>query len=118
MRVLVCGGRHYENRVRVYSVLDYIHKPTPITLLIHGAGFGTDILAGQWAAARGVKVYAIPALWDVYGKKAGPIRNQMMIDGGKPEMVVAFPGGRGTADMIARANRVPGIKVTILGPDA
>ena len=36
-------------------------------------------------------------------KSAGHIRNQVMLDKGKPDVVVAFPGGRGTADMVRRA---------------
>ena len=44
-----------------------------------------------------------PADWKKYGKSAGPLRNQRMIDEGKPDLVVAFPGGVGTADMISRA---------------
>ena len=51
-----------------------------------------------------------PAEWDKYGVSAGPIRNQKMIDEGKPDLVFAFPGGRGTTDMIRRA-AVAGIRV-------
>jgi hypothetical protein len=45
------------------------------------------------------------AQWKKHGRAAGPIRNQRMLDEGKPDLVVAFPGGRGTADMIRRAER-------------
>ena len=41
--------------------------------------------------------------WDELGKKAGPLRNQRMLEEGKPELVVAFPGGGGTKDMVRRA---------------
>ena len=41
--------------------------------------------------------------WDGLGRKAGPIRNQRMLDDGKPDLGIAFPGGRGTADMVRRA---------------
>lgn len=49
------------------------------------------------------------AEWDRLGRKAGPIRNQRMLDEGKPALVIAFPGGTGTAGMvaIARKGRVP-----------
>jgi len=39
--------------------------------------------------------------WDELGKKAGPLRNQRMLDEGKPDLVVAFPGGGGTKDMVS-----------------
>lgn len=46
------------------------------------------------------------------GKAAGPIRNQRMLDEGKPDLVVAFPGGRGTADMVRRA-KAAGVPVRL-----
>ena len=48
--------------------------------------------------------------WEGLGRKAGPIRNQQMLDEGKPDLVVAFPGGRGTANMM-RIAREAGIEV-------
>lgn len=48
--------------------------------------------------------------WSKYGKAAGPMRNQKMLDEYKPDLVVALPGGRGTADMVSRA-RVAGVEV-------
>jgi hypothetical protein len=48
--------------------------------------------------------------WEKYGKPARPIRNQKMIDDHKPNLVIAFPGGRGTADMVFKA-RSAGIEV-------
>ena len=53
--------------------------------------------------------------WAKHGRKAGPIRNQRMIDEGRPDLVVAFPGGTGTADMVERA-RVAGIRVIEIAP--
>jgi hypothetical protein len=44
-----------------------------------------------------------PADWDKYGKLAGPIRNREMLEQNNPELVVAFPGGNGTADMVRQA---------------
>lgn len=102
MRVIICGGRDYQDRRRVYSVLDEMHARTPITALIHGNARGADSLANDWAAGK-VKTLTFNPLWEEHGKSAGPKRNQKMLDEGKPDLVVAFPGGRGTADMIARA---------------
>ncbi len=44
-----------------------------------------------------------PAEWSKYGRRAGPIRNKQMLDVGKPHLVVAFPGGAGTANMVKQA---------------
>lgn len=103
-RILVCGGRDYGNRERLFSILDVAHAANPIIDLIVGGAPGADSLAREWATERSVKLDLYPADWDRYGKAAGPIRNQQMLDEGKPHLVIAFPGGRGTADMVKRAD--------------
>lgn len=105
MRIVVCGGRAYRDKATVYAVLDRLHKKIGIDFLIQGAADGADYIAWQWCQDRGVLCGSFPAQWDEYGRRAGPIRNQAMIDEGRPDGVVAFPGGSGTADMIERAHR-------------
>lgn len=113
-RVLVCGGRDYSDKRSLTIVLDAAHFANPIVCLIHGAARGADQLAADWALDNDVLCNAYPADWDRDGKAAGPLRNQRMLDLGKPHLVIAFPGGRGTADMIkkAEAARVPVVRVT------
>jgi hypothetical protein len=119
MRILVCGGRDYNNRAELFRILDDLHDATPITVLIHGGAKGADAFAAAWAEARRVDTNAYPAQWDdlsqpdalikhsrsgrAYDARAGFRRNQTMLDLGKPDLVVAFPGGNGTQDMIDRA---------------
>lgn len=110
MRVLVCGGRAYADRNHVYATLDAIHAKTPITHLIHGGARGADSHGREWAFERNVPMTAFMAEWKHKGKAAGPIRNRRMLETGKPDLVVAFPGGRGTADMCRQA-RVAGVEV-------
>lgn len=107
-RVLVCGGRDFADADLLNSELDRIHDWSldgPITSLIHGGARGADTLAGKWAKANGVPVRVFPANWQEHGRGAGHIRNQQMLDEGKPDLVVAFPGGAGTANMIQRARK-------------
>ncbi len=99
-RVLVCGGRNFDQWRTVARELD---ATMPIGLLIQGGAQGADALAVKWAESRDVPVMTFRPNWRL-GKKAGPIRNQLMLDEGKPDLVVAFPGGRGTEDMMMRAN--------------
>ena len=74
----------------------------PFTIINGGAG-GADYLARRFAKLWELDCVTVRAEWNKHGKAAGPLRNQKMIDEHKPDMVVAFPGGTGTADMIRRA---------------
>lgn len=99
MRVLFCGGRDFSNRKRVSEVFDKLL----VTFACHGGARGADTLCAQEASRRGIPLVCYPANWQGEGDTAGPRRNQRMLDEFKPELVVAFPGGTGTADMIRRA---------------
>lgn len=105
MKTLVTGGRGYANRDEVFSVLDQLNERFGVSLLIHGAATGADSLANDWATERGIAIKEFPVTkddWRTLGKKAGPLRNAKMIEE-QPNVVVAFPGGRGTADMVSKA---------------
>jgi hypothetical protein len=102
MRVLVCGGRDFSDDALLNTKLDALHAERPISLLLSGGTRGAGTLAVKWAQQRGITTVVYQADWKL-GLKAGPVRNQQMLDLGKPDLVVAFPGGRGTADMMARA---------------
>ncbi|MBO1361436.1 DUF2493 domain-containing protein [Acetobacter sacchari] len=109
MRILVCGGRSYPHRHIVFDCLDAIARRYGVERIIHGCASGADKLSSEWAAARGVAEDRYPADWSV-GRRAGPDRNSRMLLEGAPDGVVAFPGGRGTDDMIRQA-RSQGITV-------
>ena len=132
MRILVCGGRDFNNKLLMFKTLDKLCKDNdwyyrgdcsgednrlPDITIISGMAKGADTLALDWAAVNWCPVLEFPADWDKYGKRAGPIRNQQMLDEGKPDLVVAFHGkprddGRktGTQDMVERAKKV-GVEV-------
>lgn len=110
MRVLVCGGRDFSDKTTVWGWMQALHLKLGVSVVIHGDASGADRLAASWARQEGVPVIAYPAAWQTHGRAAGPIRNQQMLDFGKPDLVIAFPGGRGTADMVGRARKA-GIKV-------
>ena len=97
-RLLVCGGRNYTDYWTVHEVLNGFHKSRPVSCLIVGGALGVDRFAQRWASDRDVTVWSV-------GLKAGPIRNRRMIVEGKPDHVIAFPGGKGTANMIDQAKR-------------
>lgn len=106
MTVLVCGGRDYDDYDLVASALSTLR----ITRLVEGGATGADALARRWRKAHGIAGKSYQPEWKRYGVAAGPKRNQTMLDAESPKLVVAFPGGAGTADMIIRA-RAAGIEV-------
>jgi len=111
-RVLVCGGRLYGNYQYLFGFLDCFHASVGITHLMQGGATGADFHAGQWAKLRHVSMTEFKADWKKHGKVAGPIRNRTMVDKGMPDVIIAFPGGIGTADIItyARSKNVPVIR--------
>lgn len=116
MRVLVCGGRDYDDRDHIWNTLTAIDAEKRIEVVIHGAATGADSEGMIWAQAMpGCKHAPFRADWRTHGKAAGPIRNQRMLDEGKPDLVIAFPGGRGTADMVRRA-LAAGVEVREIAP--
>jgi hypothetical protein len=123
MIILVCGGRYFNDRALLVHTLEVLEATRgPITGLIHGYSAGADTLADEWMcgkidtdmndSGRTLRWIARePAKWNQHGKAAGPIRNQRMLDVHPGiELVVAFPGGSGTRDMVKRA-RHKGLEV-------
>lgn len=114
IRVLVCGGRDYRDWPQLSSTLNRLHAEREFSEVIHGAAPGADTLSDSWARSRGIVPRRFIALWQTEGKAAGPLRNQRMLDEGQPDLVVAFPGGRGTADMVRRAQQA-GVEIVVVG---
>lgn len=111
MRVLVCGGREYDNWEKINQGLTNLYlENKDLTedglvdfTIIEGGAKGADFLARVWAVFRHLPYIEIKADWQRHGKAAGGIRNNQMLVEGKPDVVLAFPGGAGTADMVRRA---------------
>lgn len=110
MRVLVCGGRHYRGRKRLFAELDRLHGARGIDCIIQGGATGADAIAKEWARLAAVPSQEFCADWDMYGRAAGPMRNRKMLEDGKPDVVIAAPGGAGTASMV-RLSEAAGVNV-------
>jgi predicted Rossmann-fold nucleotide-binding protein len=101
MRVIVCGGRYYHEYETVRDVLAQLPHHAQI---ITGGAQGADTLAIKAAEELHMVSVTHYAEWAKYGRKAGPIRNQRIVDEGA-DLCIAFTGGRGTEDMIRRCKR-------------
>lgn len=104
-RVLVCGGRDYADETIVFRVLDE-SRPwfAKQFCIIVGGARGVDRFARHWAESRGICCIVVNAQWHAYGMSAGPIRNTWMLKFCRPQLVIAFPGGKGTEDMVKQAH--------------
>lgn len=101
-RILVCGGRKYWERDNVIRVLDEASQHfDPDFVIIQGGANGADSLAKLWAFANGHPMIEMAAHWDAYKQAAGSMRNKWMIKYCNPDLIIAFPGGTGTANMVA-----------------
>lgn len=133
MIALICGSRDWTEREPLRCVLVELRASGYMTIvhgdngydqdgkMLHGrpdeeAVKGADKLTGAIAAELGFEVLREPALWKQRGRKAGPERNQRMLDKYQPQQVVAFTKditqSNGTADMVRRA-RLAGVQVRI-----
>lgn len=115
-RVLVCGGRAKSDPVAIEAVLHRLLREHGHLLeIIHGGCEGIDADAHEWAQWNDVHVRVYKADWANFGKAAGPIRNQRMLDEGRPDLVLAYPGGAGTRDMVRKAEAA-GVRVVGIAP--
>jgi hypothetical protein len=121
MRIAVCGGRHYGDWKRFNALLDAIHRQNGISAIIQGGASGADMLGRAWATNNDVLVETYAATWSdidhpeahvkyrddgtAYDAFAGFRRNQEMLDQGKPDLTIGFPGDNGTFDMMSRSVR-------------
>ena len=117
-RVVVFGGRDYDDRRTLYRALDAVHAHRKITCIIEGEMSGADRMAREWAENRNVPVDPYPADWDnvdrpgavvrrnsrgkLYDAAAGPFRNERMLREGRPSFALQLLGGKGTRDMSIR----------------
>ena len=112
MRLLVCGDRDWTDKEAIYNEIVFLAPD----VIIEGGARGADSMARDIAILYDITLVSFPADWPKYGKAAGPIRNQQMLELGKPDLVLAFhddlDNSKGTKDMVNRA-RKSGVEVIV-----
>lgn len=106
MRVIVTGSRDYWDRHAVWDALDKLYEEYGHIELVHGGcPTGADAAADDWARFRKVTPEVFRAKWDLYGRRAGPIRNEQMVKAGA-DRVLAFirNGSKGASHTVQLAH--------------
>lgn len=88
MIVMIGGSRNFND----YDYLKRNIEMYNISKIISGGAKGADTLAEQYAKENNIPFECYPAEWNKYGKKAGIIRNKIMID--KADFCVFFWDGK------------------------
>lgn len=106
MRTIIAGSR----RITDLAVVEAAVRASGFepSVVISGCAPGVDRLGERWARERGIRVDPYPAAWKLHGKRAGPIRNEVMaLAAGPGGALIAIPDEEsiGTLDMIARAKK-------------
>jgi len=118
--IVAGGGRDLAwPHQRIAAVLLARSGGRPVHLLLHGGARGADAVIARAAQQLGWSALALPAEWRRYGRAAGPIRNRQLLEQaiaralahGTPGLtvsvlVVAFPGGSGTASLVHQSRRL------------
>ena len=117
-RLLVCGSRDFGEHGIVHAVLEGLTFAYDIECVMQGGANGADSAAEFWTVGRKLDTVTFFADWERYGPAAGPLRNQRMLDKGRPDLVVAFINkplaeSKGTKNMVGLA-RDAGVKTIVV----
>lgn len=100
-RVIIAGGREFDDYPLLEKTMDNLLSNIKVDIVIVcGMARGADSLGEKYAKSKGYQIDYYPANWDLYGKRAGYIRNEQMAK--NADALVAFWDGqsRGTKHMI------------------
>lgn len=137
MRVLACGSRDWSDGGMVNAVLTGLYQEATVGhlsadlvtfTLIEGGARGADSCAAWWADNSPMHSHnehpdhprfehlTFRADWERYGKRAGYLRNQQMLDEGKPDLVLAFrsPGESPGTDMMVDLAHKAGVPAYVI----
>ena len=115
MRIIIAGSRNVtetEVRTALYrcSWLDFA------SVIVSGTAKGADMFGELWADERNLLIQRFPADWKKHGKRAGPLRNELMAKNAEG-LVAGWNGkSRGTQSMIELASKL-GLRITIVRTD-
>ena len=108
-RVVIAGSRNYFDYTGaeryINLCLSNLSRKYEI-IIVSGGCSGADMLGEKYAKENGLKIERYEARWDLYGKSAGPRRNNLMAE--ISDFIICFWDGksRGTKSMIDIAKKL------------
>lgn len=106
MKIIIAGGRDFNNYPHLEKIMDYYNKKGDITEIVCGMAYGADSHGEYWARCNGIDVAEFPADWGKYGNRAGPVRNGEMADYADSLIVFWDGKSRGTKNMITQMEKL------------
>jgi hypothetical protein len=102
MKIAIIGGREYKDYDRLRRILDLY----PATVIVSGGARGADSLGARYADEKGLQKEIYEPDWDLFGKRAGFMRNTDIVE--NSDMIIAFWDGksRGTKDSLNKAEKL------------
>lgn len=104
MRLLICGGRHFDDAAQVEAELSLLHANSPVSVIIHGGLPGIGVASEVWARKNNIHVIRYPANFSL-GKSGDSTRDEFMLTDSRADTLLIFPGGRRTAELLREARR-------------
>lgn len=114
MKVIIAGGRDITSWP-IDAVVE--ESGFEIDRVFCGGATGIDELGKQWAIRNAIPYSMFNADWRKYGKRAGPLRNELMAWRADALILIWDGKSRGSLSMrtIARARRLPMHEVITTG---
>lgn len=102
-RIAIVGSREYKDLDNVKLVINDMAPFKPV--IISGGARGVDREATKQAQIIGLKTSIYWADWEIHGKAAGFIRNQLIVD--NSDACIAFWDGKskGTLDTVRKMEK-------------
>lgn len=102
MIIVLTGGRDHGDRDLVVNVLN---KLNPKGIIVGDCPTGVDLFVREWCQEQNANYTVFEADWDKHHLAAGPLRNRNMINFASllGAILIAFKGGKGTANCVKEA---------------
>lgn len=92
IQIGVVGSRGFDNFDLLTSILNFLIEDYESTIIVSGGAKGADSMAEIYASEMKLSTLIYEADWERFGKRAGFIRNKLIVD--NSDFIVAFWDGK------------------------